>query len=76
MNIGWGTDLCWTPMKAVVIKWSSVVGTGIMLTDETGICVGQLALHNVRGCTDENRQAVMMNMVQLVADAINRGSQS
>lgn len=59
-------------MKARVIPWSSTVGTGILLVDENSLVVGQMALHNVRGCTDENRKAIMMNMAQLVADAINR----
>lgn len=58
-------------MKARVIPWSSTVVTGIMLVDENSLVVGQMALHNVRGCTDENRKAIMMNMAQLVADAIN-----
>ncbi len=63
-------------MRASVIPWSSVVGTGILLKDETGVVAGQLALHGVTGCTDENRKAIMMNMAQMVTDAINRDQQS
>lgn len=35
-------------IKAEVIPFSSIVGGGVMLLDETGRCIGQLMLMNVR----------------------------
>lgn len=61
-------------LTAKVIPWSSVVGTGVMLLDETGRCVGQLALHNVTVAgadIPENRKRIMLDMANTVADAVN-----
>lgn len=58
-------------MRAKLIPWSSIVGTGVMLLDGTGRCIGQLALHNVALADGEDRKAVMMFIAQNVADAIN-----
>lgn len=55
-------------LTAQVIPFSSVVGTGLMLLNEQGQCIGQLALHNVNA-----GRAVHEEIVQAVADAINRG---
>lgn len=61
-------------LTAKVIPWSSVLGTGLILLDEKGQCVGQLALHNVTvegADIPENRKRLMLEMVNGVADAIN-----
>jgi len=60
-------------IKASVTKWSYIVGAGVMITDETGIVVAQLAIHNVRADA-ESRQAISMNIAQAVADAINKNA--
>lgn len=58
-------------LTARLIPWSSIVGTGLMLLDDTGRCVGQLALHNVAVAASEDRKTVMLGVAQAVADAIN-----
>lgn len=58
-------------LTAQVIPWSSIVGTGVLLMDEKGRCIGQLALHNVFVSSAEDRKAVMVETVQTVADMIN-----
>lgn len=57
-------------LTARLIPWSSVVGTGLMLLDETGRCVGQLALHNVAVSANEDRKTVMVGLAQTVVDTI------
>jgi hypothetical protein len=56
-------------LHAQVVPWSSVVGTGVMLMDERGRCIGQLGLHGVQlpGDLKENS----LKLVQQIAEAIN-----
>lgn len=62
-------------MKAKVVPWSSVVGTGVLLIGENGAVIGQLALHNVTAPgadIQENRKRIHLAMVNKVTDAINK----
>jgi hypothetical protein len=59
-------------LTAKVIPWSSVVGTGLMLLDESGRCIGQLSLHNVQGVERDEFKPFSLALVERVADAINK----
>ncbi len=57
-------------LTASVIPFSSIVGTGVMLQDETGVVVGQLSLLNAAvGRTPEE----MVAFATRIAEAINAG---
>lgn len=56
-------------LTAKVIPWSSIVGTGLMLMDDHGRCIGQLSLHNVTGPGDRNM--LMVEIAHAAAAAIN-----
>ena len=56
-------------LQAQVIPWSSIVGTGVILMDETGCCIGLLGLHGVQLPGDI--KDVSMKLVHQIAEAIN-----
>lgn len=56
-------------IKAEVGAWSSVVGHGVLLTDETGKMIGQVAFL----CHDDalREKAAQERLARIVSDAIN-----
>ncbi len=60
-------------LTAEIKPWSSVVGTGVLLMDESGKCIAQLSLLNVSHPGDfASHKALALEISQTVADAINR----
>lgn len=58
-------------MRAKVIPWSSIVGTGIVLMDDKGKVIGQLALHNVAMLPSDATKDKHLMVAHAVANAIN-----
>lgn len=63
-------------LSAKTIAWSSVVGTGVILTDEKDMVVGQLSLHNVKtgaNVTHEDIRRISLELANKVTAIINKG---
>lgn len=56
-------------IKAKVVPWSSIVGSGLMLLDEKGRCIAQLALMGVQ-LPGDNKE-VSMKLIEQIAEKIN-----
>lgn len=57
-------------IRAEVVPYSSVVGSGVMLADATGRCIAILGLMNVHG--DDHKKA-SIEIAEYVAKKINEG---
>lgn len=61
-------------VKATPIKFSSVVGGGVMLTDASGVAVGQIAFLGLSQA-GLSRQ-FQTRLSQIIADAINAATEA
>lgn len=60
-------------MKAQIVPWSSVVGTGIMLLDDSGKCIATLGLRNVGGNVHDLKYK-SLEIVEKLTEIINNAT--